>query len=225
MSMREARRQMPEQFGREPVVSGEAAHASARDEATCPRHETGSTGWALLLAALTRENLQQAWKRVKANKGAAGVDGRDIPETARYLQTAWPLIREQLLQGTYRPSPVRRVTIPKPEGGERELGIPTVTDRLIQQALLQVLQPLLDPTFSDHSFGFRPGRSAQDAVVRAQAYVQSGHRIVVDVDLEKFFDRVNHDILMGRLQKRVGDVGVLRLIRAYLNSGIMQDGV
>ena len=162
---------------------------------------------------------------MKANKGAAGVDGRDIPETARYLQTAWPLIREQLLQGTYRPSSVRRVTIPKPEGGERELGIPTVTDRLIQQALLQVLQPLLDPTFSDHSFGFRPGRSAQDAVVRAQAYVQSGHRIVVDVDLEKFFDRVNHDILMGRLQKRVGDVGVLRLIRAYLNSGIMQDGV
>lgn len=216
---------MPERATAETVVSGEAAHASARDEATCPRHETGSTGSALLLAALTRENLQQAWKRVKANKGAAGVDGRDIPETARYLQTAWPLIREQLLQGTYRPSPVRRVTIPKPEGGERELGIPTVTDRLIQQALLQVLQPLLDPTFSDHSFGFRPGRSAQDAVVRAQAYVQSGHRIVVDVDLEKFFDRVNHDILMGRLQKRVGDVGVLRLIRAYLNSGIMQDGV
>jgi len=117
------------------------------------------------------------------------------------------------------------VTIPKPDGGERELGIPTVTDRLIQQALLQVLQPILDPTFSEYSFGFRPGRSAQEAVVRAQAYVQSGRRIVVDVDLERFFDRVNHDILMGRLQKRMGDAGVLRLIRAYLNSGIMQDGI
>jgi RNA-directed DNA polymerase len=177
------------------------------------------------MAALTRENLQQAWKRVKANKGAAGVDGRDIPETAHYLQTAWHEIREQLLRGTYRPNPVRRVTIPKPDGGERELGIPTVTDRLIQQALLQVLQPILDPTFSEYSFGFRPGRSAQEAVVRAQAYVQSGRRIVVDVDLEKFFDRVNHDILMGRLQKRIGDAGVIRLIRAYLNSGIMQDGM
>ena len=225
MSMREALRQMPEESGRVPEVSGEAARASASDEATRPRHETESTGSALLRAALTRENLQHAWKRVKANKGAAGVDGRDIPETARYLQTAWPAIREQLLQGTYRPSPVRRVTIPKPDGGERELGIPTVTDRLIQQALLQVLQPLLDPTFSDYSFGFRPGRSAQEAVARAQAYVQSGRRIVVDVDLEKFFDRVNHDILMGRLQKRIGDAGVLRLVRVYLNSGILQDGI
>lgn len=225
MSMREALRQMPERSGRVPKAGGEATRASARDEATRPRHETGSTGSGLLIAALTRENLQQAWKRVKANQGAAGVDGRDVPETARYLQTAWPAIRDQLLQGTYLPSPVRRVTIPKPDGGERELGIPTVTDRLIQQALLQVLQPLLDPTFSEYSFGFRPGRSAQEAVIRAQAYVQSGRRIVVDVDLEKFFDRVNHDILMGRLQKRIGDTGILRLIRAYLNSGILQDGV
>lgn len=225
MSMREALRQMPGQPGRVRVASGEADRASTSDEATRPRCETGITGSALLRAALTRENLQQAWKRVRANKGAAGVDGRDISETVRYLQTAWPAIREQLLRGTYRPSPVRRVTIPKPEGGERELGIPTVTDRLIQQALLQVLQPLLDPTFSEYSFGFRPGRSAQEAVVRAQAYVQSGRRIVVDVDLEKFFDRVNHDILLGRLQKRIGDAGILRLIRAYLNSGILQDGV
>jgi len=225
MSMCEALRQMPGKPGRVPVADGEAGRASASDEATRPRHETGNTGSALLKAALTRENLQQAWKRVKANKGAAGVDGRDIPETACYLRTAWPEIRDQLLQGTYRPSPVRRVTIPKPDGGERELGIPTVTDRLIQQALLQVLQPLLDPTFSQYSFGFRPGRSAQEAVVRAQAYVQSGRRIVVDVDLEKFFDRVNHDILLGRLQKRIGDAGVLRLIRAYLNSGIMRDGI
>jgi RNA-directed DNA polymerase len=225
MSMCEALRQMPGELGRVLVADGEAVRVGTSDEATRPRHETGNTGSALLDAVLTRENLRQAWKRVRANKGAAGVDGRDIPETARYLRTAWLGIRDQLLQGTYRPSPVRRVKIPKPEGGERELGIPTVTDRLIQQALLQVLQPLLDPTFSEYSFGFRPGRSAQEAVVCAQAYVQSGRRIVVDVDLEKFFDRVNHDILLGRLQKRIGDAGVLRLIRAYLNSGILQDGV
>jgi group II intron reverse transcriptase/maturase len=177
------------------------------------------------MAALARENLQRAFKRVKANKGAAGVDGLDITQTARHLVTAWPAIREQLLSGTYRPSPVRRVTIPKPDGGERELGIPTVTDRLIQQALLQVLQPILDPTFSEHSYGFRPGRRAHDAVLTAQSYVQSGRRIVVDVDLEKFFDRVNHDILIDRLRKRIEDAGIIRLIRAYLNSGIMSDGV
>jgi RNA-directed DNA polymerase len=162
---------------------------------------------------------------VRANKGAAGIDGLEIDQTAERLRSQWPRIREQLLQGTYRPQSVRRVTIPKPDGGERELGIPTVTDRLIQQALLQVLQPILDPTFSSHSYGFRPGRSAHQAVLAAQAYVQSGRRVVVDVDLEKFFDRVNHDILIDRMQKRVGDAGVIRLIRAYLNSGIMVDGV
>jgi group II intron reverse transcriptase/maturase len=179
----------------------------------------------LLAAALTRENLQRAFKRVRVNKGAAGVDGLDIDQTARQLVTTWPTLREQLLRGTYRPSPVRRVTIPKPDGGERELGIPTVTDRLIQQALLQVLQPILDPTFSEHSYGFRPGRRARDAVLAAQAYVRSGRRIVVDVDLEKFFDRVNHDILIDRLRRRIPEAGVIRLIRAYLNSGIMSDGV
>ena len=182
-------------------------------------------GSGLLRAALTRENLQRALKRVRANKGVAGVDGLDIDQTVAHLRTAWPGLREQVLSGTYRPNPVRRVTIPKPDGGERELGIPTVTDRLIQQALLQVLQPILDPTFSKHSYGFRPGRNAHDAVLAAQSYVQSGRRIVVDVDLEKFFDRVNHDILIDRLQKRIGDTGVIRLIRAYLNSGIMDDGV
>ncbi|CAB5079925.1 putative reverse transcriptase-Group II intron [Burkholderia cenocepacia] len=195
------------------------------DEGCCPRHESGDTGSSLLMAALTRENLKQAFKRVRANKGAAGVDGLDIDQTSRHLVTAWPAIREQLLKGTYRPSPVRRVTIPKPDGGERELGIPTVTDRLIQQALLQVLQSVLDPGFSEHSYGFRPGRRAHDAVLAAQSYVQSGRRIVVDVDLEKFFDRVNHDILIDRLQKRIGDASVIRLIRAYLNSGIMDGGV
>jgi RNA-directed DNA polymerase len=169
--------------------------------------------------------MQAAWKRVKANKGKAGVDGRDIAETERYLVNAWPNIRNQLMEGTYRPSPVRRVTIPKPDGGVRELGIPTVTDRLIQQALLQVLQPLIDPTFSEHSHGFRPGRQARDAILAAQQHVQDGYRVVVDVDLTKFFDRVNHNILIDRLSKRVNDTGVVRLVRAYLNAGIMDDGV
>jgi len=211
------------------VAHGEAVRDPVSDEANSPRRDTESTGSGLpetlLGAALTRENLRQAWKRVKANKGAAGVDGLDIEQTARHLVKAWPTIREHLLRGTYRPGPVRRVTIPKPDGGERELGIPTVTDRLIQQALLQVLQPLLDPTFSEHSHGFRPGRRAHDAVLAAHSYVQSGRRIVVDVDLEKFFDRVSHDILIDRLRKRIEDAGIIRLIRAYLNSGIMRNGV
>ena len=223
--MLNATRQMPARAERMGVVHGEAGRDPMSDEAASPRRDTENTGSALLQAALTRENLRQAWKRVKANKGAAGVDGLDIEQTGRQLVTAWPKIRDQLLQGKYRPSPVRRVTIPKPDGGERELGIPTVTDRLIQQALLQVLQPRLDPTFSEHSYGFRPGRRAHDAILAAQAYVQSGRKIVVDVDLEKFFDRVNHDILIDRLRKRIDDAGIIRLIRAYLNSGIMNGGV
>ena len=228
MSMPKAVRQMPAQAGRAGVAHGEAVREPASDEACGPRHDPSDTGnphAALLHAAFTRENLQRALKRVRANKGAAGVDGLDINQTVEHLITGWPAIHEQLMAGTYRPSPVRRVTIPKPDGGERELGIPTVTDRLIQQALLQVLQPILDPTFSEHSYGFRPGRRAQDAVLAAQAFVQSGRQVVVDVDLEKFFDRVNHDILIDRLNKRIGDAGVIRLIRAYLNSGIMSGGV
>ena len=188
MVMREALRQMPARAGRSGIGEGEALPDPGSDEACRPHHDTKSTGPGLLTAVLARENLQRAWKRVRANKGAAGVDGLDIDQTAALLRTAWPAIRDQLLVGTYRPMPVRRVTIPKPDGGERELGIPTVTDRLIQQALLQVLQPLLDPSFSKHSYGFRPGRSAHDAVLAAQSYVQSGCRIVVDVDLEKFLD-------------------------------------
>ena len=223
--MLNARRQKSAQAERTGVAHGESGREPVSDEANNPRRDTENTGSVLLQAALTRENLRQAWKRVKANKGAAGVDGLDIDQTARYLVTAWPMIRDQLLRGTYRPSPVRRVTIPKPDGGERELGIPTVTDRLIQQALLQVLQPILDPTFSEHSYGFRPGRRAHDAVLAAQGYVQSGRKIVVDVDLEKFFDRVNHDILIDRLRNRIDDAGIIRLIRAYLNSGIMNGGV
>ena len=223
--MLNATRQMSAIAERAGGVHGEAGRDPVSDEANSPRRDTENTGSGLLQTALTRDNLRQAWKRVKVNKGAAGVDGLDIDQTARHLAMAWPRLREQLLQGTYRPSPVRRVTIPKPDGGERELGIPTVTDRLIQQALLQVLQPLLDPTFSEHSYGFRPGRRAHDAILAAHAYVQSGRKIVVDVDLEKFFDRVNHDILIDRLRKRIDDAGIIRLIRAYLNSGIMNDGV
>ena len=231
--MSKAMRQMPERSGRVGVVRGEAASQPASDEARGPSQEHQGTGSAmhtvgagtLLEAALTRENLQAAWKRVKANKGAAGVDGLAIEHTHHLLQTKWPQIRQELLAGKYRPSPVRRVMIPKPDGSQRELGIPTVTDRLIQQALLQVLQPLIDPTFSDHSHGFRPGRSAHDAVKAARAFVQSGKRVVVDVDLATFFDRVNHDILVDRLKKRIPDAAVLRLIRAYLNVGIMDGGV
>jgi RNA-directed DNA polymerase len=185
MSMLSAMRQKSAKAELAGVAPGEARCDPVSDEAHHPRRDTESTGSALLMAMLTRENLQRALKRVRANKGAAGVDGLDIDQTAKQLVTTWPAIREQLLQGRYRPSPVRRVAIPKPDGGERELGIPTVTDRLIQQALLQVLQPKLDPTFSKHSYGFRPGRRAHDAILAAQSYVQSGRWIVVDVDLEK----------------------------------------
>ena len=231
--MSKAMRQMPGQPGRVCVAHGEAVRDLISDEADGPPREHPDTGSAtpptgpggLLAAMLTRQNLQLAWKRVKANKGAAGVDGLDIEQTARMLRTSWPDIRQSLLQGRYRPSPVRKVMIPKPDGTQRELGIPTVTDRLIQQALLQVLQPLIDPTFSEHSYGFRPGRRAHDAVKAARAYVQSGKRVVVDVDLAKFFDRVNHDILIDRLNRRIDDAGVIRLVRAYLNAGIMDGGV
>lgn len=205
---------------------GEAASEAVSDEATPARHAQTDCGVDDLLGqALTRENMAAAWKRVKANKGSAGVDARSVQDTGEYLKQAWPDIRTRLLDGSYRPEPVRRVGIPKRGGGVRELGIPTVVDRLIQQALLQVLQPLIDPTFSAHSHGFRPGRSAHGAVLEAQQYVQAGYRVVVDVDLEKFFDCVNHDILMDRLAKRIADKRVLRLIRRYLQAGILAHGV
>jgi len=225
MTMQRAMRQMSAKAERSGRQQGEALPAPVSDEAPGPRHAPEDTGPGLLSAVLARENMQQAWKRVRSNKGAAGVDGLGIDETTERLRTEWPLIREQLLHGTYRPQPVRRVTIPKPDGGQRELGIPTVTDRLIQQAMLQVLQPMLDPTFSQHSYGFRPGRSAHQAVLAAQTYVQSGRRVVVDVDLEKFFDRVNHDILIDRLRRRIADAGVIRLVRAYLTSGVLMNGI
>ena len=171
-----------------------------------------------------RNNLRKALKQVQRNKGAPGVDGMSVSKLASHLKEHWPAIRVQLLEGTYEPQPVRRVEIPKASGGTRLLGIPTVLDRFIQQAVMRVLQADWDPTFSEHSFGFRPGRSAHQAVARAQELIASGHGIVVDIDLEKFFDRVNHDILIDRLKRRIGDAGVIRLIRSYLNSGIEVDG-
>lgn len=205
---------------------GEAYVPTVRDEARPAYHnQEGSGRDDLLTQVLSRENMAAAWKRVKANKGSAGVDGLTIEETGAYLKEQWPQIREEIISGTYRPQAVRRVEIPKPTGGTRELGIPTVIDRMIQQALLQVLQPLIDPTFSEFSYGFRPGRSAHDAVRQAQQYAQDGYQVVVDVDLEKFFDMVNHDILMDRLAKHVADKAVLRLIRRYLQAGIMANGV
>lgn len=219
--MGEAMRQMPAAAGRSERTAGEARPGTRLDEADPPPQAASDTGPGLLTAVLARANLLRAMKQVRANRGAAGVDGLDIDQTAMMLRTEWPAIRERLLEGTYRPQPVRRVMIPKPGGGERELGIPTVLDRLIQQALLQVLQPILDPSFSRHSYGFRPGRNAHDAVLAAQSYVQSGRRVVVDVDLEKFFDRVDHDILIDRLRKRVPDDGVIRLVRAFLNADIV----
>ena len=172
-----------------------------------------------------RQNLQAALKRVRKNKGSPGIDGMTVEELSDHLRAHWPALREQLLSGAYQPTPVKRQLIPKSGGGMRELGIPTVLDRFIQQAVLQVLQPRLDPSFSRHSHGFRPGKRAHDAIVEAQQYIQDGRRFVVDVDLEKFFDRVNHDVLMGRLAKRVVDRRVLGLIRRYFEAGILANGV
>ena len=172
-----------------------------------------------------RENCQQALKRVKANKGSPGLDGMTVHDLPGYLLQHWPAIREQLLSGTYKPQPVKRVEIPKPDGGVRKLGIPTVLDRFIQQAVMQVLQGRWDRTFSDHSYGFRPGRSAHQAVEQAQQYIAEGYRWVVDLDLEKFFDRVNHDKLMSKVAERVSDQRVLKLIRAFLRAGVMENGL
>ncbi len=172
-----------------------------------------------------RENLKEALRRVKANKGSAGVDGITVGGITDYLKQHWPAVREQLLNGTYEPKPVRRVEIPKPDGGVRKLGIPTVLDRLIQQAVMQVLQRRWDRTFSDHSYGFRPRRSAHQAVTQAQKYIAEGHGWCVDLDLERFFDRVNHDKLMGQIAKRVEDKRLLKLIRAFLNAGVMENGL
>jgi len=205
---------------------GEASRVERSAEASTAANGPVRPGASELMElVVSRQNLMLALKRVKQNKGSAGIDGMTVGELADYLREHWPRLREHLLTGSYQPSAVRRVAIPKPGGGERELGIPTVLDRFIQQAVLQVLQPRLDPTFSEHSHGFRPGRSAHGAVREAQRHVQQGKRWVVDVDLEKFFDRVNHDILMGKLARRIADKRVLGLLRSYLNAGILANGV
>lgn len=192
--------------------------ASGETESPAKSHST-------MEYVLARENLREALRRVRKNQGSPGIDGMTVDELSDYLREHWPTIREQLRTGTYQPQPVRQVEIPKPGGGMRLLGIPTVLDRFIQQAVLQVLQPAIDPTFSAYSYGFRPGRSAPQAVAQAQSYVAQGYGVVVDIDLEKFFDRVNHDMLMGRVARRVEDQQILQLIRTYLNAGIMDEGL
>jgi RNA-directed DNA polymerase len=189
------------------------------------KEQADSTQPDLIERMLERGNMLKALQAVEANQGAAGVDGMEVGQLRNYLREHWVGIKEQLLQGTYEPKPVRRVDIPKPGGGTRMLGIPTVMDRLIQQAIHQILSPIWDKEFSPHSYGFRPGRSAAQAVKAAQGYVRSGKRWVVDMDLEKFFDRVNHDVLVARVRRRVKDGRMLKLIRRYLQSGIMQNGL
>lgn len=199
---------------------------AARQTRTAREESSGHEALTLIEQVVRRENLVAAHARVVRNGGAPGVDGMTVDDLMPYCRQHWARIREQLLSGTYVPQPVRRVEIPKPDGkGVRMLGIPTVLDRFIQQALLQVLSPLFDPTFSDASYGFRPGRSTHQAVQRARGYIASGHRWVVDVDLEKFFDRVNHDVLMARVARQVKDKRVLLLIRRYLQAGIMEGGL
>ena len=205
---------------------GEAPKGQRSDEAPRATNGNGRSGNDHLMEQVVeRSNARVALKRVRQNKGSPGIDGMTVDELPEYLEKHWEDLRAQLLAGTYQPKPVKRQEIPKSGGGVRELGIPCVLDRFIQQAILQVLQPRFDPDFSQHSYGFRPGRRAHDAVCAAQKYIQEGRRWVVDVDLEKFFDRVNHDVLMGRLAKRIADKRMLGLIRRYLESGMMAGGV
>jgi RNA-directed DNA polymerase len=201
------------------------ARRAEADMATRPRTKAEVATTSLMEAVVERSNLMLAYQRVLANKGAAGVDQLAVSELKEHLKRHWLTIRSRLLAGTYQPALVRRVDIPKPQGGMRTLGIPTVVDRLIQQALHQVLQPIFEPTFSDASYGFRPGRNAHQALRQARHYVAQGKRWVVDIDLEQFFDRVNHDLLMSKLAKEIDDARVLTLIRRYLQAGMMADGL
>jgi RNA-directed DNA polymerase len=230
MSLRSDRRpdvQLKLDFPSEPPGEARQVRKEAT-EAQRAAHETESPASTprLMEEICERENLKAALRQVKANKGSAGVDGMTVERLADYLKQHWPTIRKQLLNGTYEPKPVKRVEIRKPDGGGvRKLGIPTVLDRFIQQAVMQVLQRRWDRTFSDHSYGFRPRRSAHQAVAQAKQYIAEGHGWVVDLDLEKFFDRVNHDKLMGQVAKRIEDKQLLKLIRAFLNAGVMENGL
>src|SRR6059058_4152558 len=210
-----------EDTGEAPRAAGEGTESLAAKR----QAESPAIGERLMEEVCERENCKQALARVKANKGSPGVDGMTVHELPGYRKQHWPAIREQLRSGIYQPQPVRRVEIPKPDGGVRKLGIPTVLDRFIQQAVLQVLQRRWDRTFSRHSYGFRPGRSAHQAVAQAQQYIAEGYGWVVDLDLEKFFDRVNHYKLMGQIAKRVEDQRLRKLIRAFLNAGVMENGL
>jgi RNA-directed DNA polymerase len=204
-----------------PTASEEGTESFAAKRRT----ESPAIGEQLMEEVCERENCKQALARVKANKGSPGVDGMTVHDLPGYLKQHWPVIREQLLSGTYTPQPVRRVEIEKPDGGMRKLGIPSVLDRFIQQAVMQVLQDRWDRTFSQHSYGFRPGRSAHQAVEQAQQYIADGYRFVVDLDLEKFFDRVNHDRLLAKIAERISDKRLLKLIRSFLQAGVMEDGL
>jgi RNA-directed DNA polymerase len=209
-------------------ATGEARSRQRKGTETCtarPDLEPPVDTLATMEMIVERENMKKALKQVQRNKGAPGPDGMTVKSLSAYLIDQWPVIRAQLLAGTYKPQPVRRVEIPKASGGKRPLGIPAVIDRLIQQAVMQVLQAEWDSTFSEHSHGFRPGRSAHGAVREAQALIAAGNKVVVDIDLEKFFDRVNHDILMGLVARRVHDPRILKLIRRYLTAGVMMDGL
>jgi RNA-directed DNA polymerase len=211
-----------EDRGEAPKIIPAGTESSAAERGT----ENPALTESLMEEICERGNCQRAWKRVKANKGSPGVDGMTVQELPGFLQQHWPAIREQLLSGTYQPQPVRRKEIDKPDGGGvRKLGIPTVLDRFIQQAVMQVLQKRWDRTFSDHSYGFRPGRSAHQAVKAVQQHIAAGYRWVVDLDLEKFFDRVGHDQLMGKIAERVSDKRLLKLIRAFLRAGVMEGGL
>ena len=226
MSDKRQKNQLVLAFREESRSEAPTASLEGTESLTAKRKaESPAIGERLMEEVCEQDNCKRALARVRANKGSPGVDGISVHDLPGHLQQHWPAIREQLLSGTYTPQPVRRVEIPKPDGGVRKLGIPTVLDRFIQQAVMQVLQNRWDRTFSPYSYGFRPGRSAHQAVEQAQQYIAAGYRFVVDLDLEKFFDRVNHDRLMAKIAERIRDKRLLKLIRSFLQAGVMEDGL